>query len=98
MRNILTSGASFHTTDDIADALLSYTQRLAERGQTTVVEFPALVGGFTSSAKMIIGAGLPLATVTTDDSVPMELDGADLVAWDLRRRTDQLVSGVEGAW
>ena len=45
MKDILIEGHRILTTDDIADAVLSYARALLERGGTDIVEFPSFHEG-----------------------------------------------------
>lgn len=92
MFDIFVTGARMATSDDVAEALLEYFRVLAEQGRTEMVSFPALIDGQTAQAWVTIGANIPMVAVRTEPELPLSLEGEELAAWSIRRRT-AVVSG-----
>jgi hypothetical protein len=95
MKDVLVNGSRMTTTDDVADALLHYTLQLTASHATEMVEFPALVDGRHSAVRMVVGAGVPLVTVTVELGLMPEIADSEFAAWEIRERTAQLLQGPE---
>ena len=86
MRDLLVSGTRVMTSDDVAEALLDYAVELTSHHATAVARFPAIVDGQHVETQMVLGAGIPLTSVSVDPVLPVDLDGADLAAAQIRNR------------
>lgn len=91
MKDILIEGHRILTTDDVAEAVLTYAQRLMESGATDIVEFPSIDAGAPSRCRMLLGNGMPLATLEATTALASDIDGADLACAEITRRTLLLV-------
>jgi len=87
MKDILIEGHRILTTDAVADAVLSYAKRLLETGSTDIVEFPSIHDGAPSVCRMLLGSGIPLATLEATTALPVVIDGADRACAEIERRT-----------
>jgi hypothetical protein len=96
MFDFLVNGTRVLTSDDVAHAVLEYTRALAERGQSAVVTFPAVVDGHHGETWMSVGAGMPMVAVRSDPELPLTLDGTEFAVWHIRRRTAELTDGANG--
>jgi hypothetical protein len=70
MKTIQYGQHPFVTADPIADELLRYAEVLATRQQSAIVEIPVILDGAVAMARILIGHGIPLASVpgSTDSS------------------------------
>lgn len=90
MKDILIEGHRILTTDDVADAVLVYAQRLMQNCSTDIVEFPSINDGAPSLCRMVLGNGMPLATLEATTALASDVDGADAACAEILRRTRSL--------
>lgn len=90
MKDILIDGHRILTTDDIADAVITYARLLLERGKTDVVEFPSIHDGAHANCAMLLGGSGSLAVVEAPMSLPDKSMGSDGACAEITRRTDAL--------
>ena len=90
MKDILIEGHRILTTDDVADAVLVYAQRLMEVGATDIVEFPSIDDGALSVCRMLLGTGIPVAVLDATTSLASDVRGADLAYEEISRRAAAL--------
>ncbi|MEO2134266.1 MULTISPECIES: hypothetical protein [unclassified Microbacterium] len=93
MKDILIEGHRILTTDDVADAVLTYAQRLNQAGSTDIVEFPSIDDGALSVCRMLLGSGIPVAVLDATTSLASDILGADRACAEISRRTAALASG-----
>jgi hypothetical protein len=93
MRRISTGIEQLLTTDDIAEAVLTYAGVLARANTADTIDIPILLhDGSVDRARLLLGPASQL-TIVPDDAPDVELDGAAEVAEDLDRRTAHLEPG-----
>ncbi len=90
MKDILIEGHRILTTDALADAVLAYAQRLLETGSTDIVVFPSIHEGALSECRMLLGAGIPLATLQATTALASDVPGADAACIEIAHRTAAL--------
>jgi len=91
MKDILIEGHCILTTDAVADAVLTYAKELLDAGATDIVEFPSIHDGAPSLCRMLLGSGIPLATLEATTALASDVAGADLARAEIERRTAALV-------
>ena len=90
MRRISTGIEQLSTTDDVADAVLTYATALARSGTAdTVTILIVLEGGAVDEARLLIGPASQL-TLIPDDGSEVDLPTAVDVVDDLHRRIRRL--------
>lgn len=90
MKDILIDGHRILTTDEIADAVLSYARLLLERQETDIVDFPSLYDGTLSQCSVLLGGAGPLAVVDVVMDLPVVVHGAERACAEIMRRADAL--------
>lgn len=90
MKDILIEGHRILTTDDIADAVISYARALLERGGTDIVEFPSFHEGNPTLCSLLLGGSGTLAVVDAPLAMASPVGGADLAYDEITRRTNAL--------
>ena len=90
MKTVYTNGGSVTTGTDLADSLLDYALALSRERRVAAAELPAIDGhGLIQRVRMLLGAGIPLWTMTTDLDGTPELHDADALST-LRGLTAQM--------
>jgi hypothetical protein len=64
MKTIQYGPHPFVTASPIANELLEYAEALATRQRSAIVEIPVVVDGAAATARLLIGHGIPLASIT----------------------------------
>jgi hypothetical protein len=90
MKDILIEGHRILTTDDIADAVLSYARALIERGGTDIVEFPSFHEGSPTLCSLLLGGCSMMAVVDAPMALSAPVGGAELARDEINRRTNAL--------
>ncbi|WP_431802692.1 hypothetical protein [Microbacterium sp. bgisy203] len=90
MKDILIEGHRILTTDEIADAVLSYARALRERGGTDIVEFPSFHEGNAALCSLLLGGSGIMAVVDAPLELAAPVGGADLALDEITRRVDAL--------
>ncbi|MGP3535358.1 hypothetical protein ACTU3I_11235 [Microbacterium sp. RD1] len=90
MHDIFAGGVRLTTADDVAEALLDYLRILLQEGRAELVTFPAVVEGETAHVTLAVGVGSPIVASQTISEIEPTLEGTDLAAWSIRRRTSVL--------
>jgi hypothetical protein len=92
VKRIQHAGGSVLTGDALADAVLDYARTLGNRHMLDVVDIPVINDhGESGQARMLIGSGIPLVSVTASSASP-ELVDQDAVNAILRRTADKGVA------
>lgn len=68
MKEILFAGQCILTTDDMADAVISYATILVAKGGVDVVSFPGFKNGDEVQCELVIGGSAGIASVTVPDA------------------------------
>ena len=90
MKDILIEGHRILTTDDIADAVLSYARVLLERGSVDIVEFPSIHDGNHTVCYLLLGGLGFLAVVDAPVALSAPVSGADRARDEITRRAHAL--------
>jgi hypothetical protein len=92
MKDLFFQGHRVLTTDRVADAVMSYAQRLSAAGRTDIVEFPVVQDGALSTCTLLIGQqATSLASVGVPQAYPDTLTGANAAADEIQSREAALV-------
>jgi hypothetical protein len=92
VKRIQHAGGSVLTGDALADAVLDYARTLGNRHMLDVVDIPVINDhGESGQARMLIGSGIQLMTVTASSTSP-ELEDQDAVNTILRQTADKSVA------
>jgi len=86
VKDILIEGHRILTTDDVAEAVLVYAQRLAQTGSTDIVEFPSIDDGALSVCRMLLGSGIPVAVLDAATALTSDVLGAERACAEISRR------------
>ncbi len=89
MKDILIAGHRILTTDEVADAVIDYAQKLVSKGDTDVVEFPTLYDGEAARCMLLLGTG-SLAVVDAAVVLAPSLRDADEACAEIDRRAHAL--------
>jgi hypothetical protein len=90
MKTVYTNGGSVTTGTDLADSLLDYALALSRERRSAVAQLPVIDRhGLVQRVRMLLGAGIPLWTMTTDLDGTPELFDSDALAT-LRGLTAQM--------
>jgi len=92
MKDILIDGHRILTTDEIADAVITYAQLLLTHGQTDVVEFPSFHDGMPASCTILLGGSGTLAVVDAPMSLTDTSMGSERACAEITRRSDALAA------
>ena len=90
MKDILIGGHRILTTDDIADAVLSYARVLIERRTADIVEFPSIHDGSPTLCSLLLGGTGLMAVVDAPVALAAPVGGADLALDEITRRADAI--------
>ncbi|MFV4914406.1 hypothetical protein PFZ49_12870 [Microbacterium lacticum] len=90
MKDILIGGHRILTTDDIADAVLSYARVLIERRTADIVEFPSIHDGSPTLCSLLLGGAGLMAVVDAPVALAAPVGGADLALDEITRRAAAL--------
>lgn len=90
MQDFIVAGSRVMTTDAVANALFEFALTLAKQNKIAVVQFPAVVEGRLVEAKMMLGRGIHVMTVTVESEIMIDVHGADSAGWEIRQRTAAL--------
>ena len=90
MKDILIEGHRILTTDDIADAVLSYARVLREHGGIDIVEFPSIHDGNPTLCSLLLGGSGLMAVVDAPLALSAPVGGADLAYDEITRRAEAL--------
>ena len=90
MKDILVEGHRILTTDDVADAVMGYALKLAERGCADVVDFPSLHNGAPAQCSLLLGGGNAIAVVEAPFELSASVGGSDRALAEITRRADAL--------
>lgn len=95
MRRISTGVEHLQTTDDIADAIVTYATALARASTADAITIPIVrADGGADTARMLLGPASQL-TIVPDGTDEVELPGASQTLEDLQRRLWKLQPAVE---
>ena len=90
MKSVHINSDSVTTGDELADGLLDLALALSRERRVEVAELPVVDrSGIVQQARMLLGVGIPLWTMTLDHDGTPELTDADALE-ELHRRTAQL--------
>lgn len=93
MRRISTGIEQLLTTDDVAQAVVTYATVLARANTADTITIPIVMGdGSTDVARLLLGPASQL-TIVPDSDTDVALPEAAAVVEDLRRRTARLEPG-----
>ena len=90
MKDILIEGHRILTTDDIADAVLSYALALRDRGGNDIVEFPSIHDGNPTLCSLLLGGSGAMAVVDAPLALSAPVGGAELAYDEITRRAEAL--------
>ncbi|WP_336630737.1 MULTISPECIES: hypothetical protein [unclassified Microbacterium] len=90
MKDILIEGHRILTTDEVADAVLTYARALLQHGSTDIVEFPSIHDGNPTLCSLLIGGSGLMAVVDAPMDLPAPVGGADLARDEITRRAEAL--------
>lgn len=90
MKDILIEGHRILTTDDVAEAVLSYARVLLERGSTDIVEFPSIHDGNPTLCSLLLGGAGLMAVVDAPVALSAPVGGAELACDEITRRAEAL--------
>ncbi len=90
MKDILIEGHRILTTDDIADAVLSYALVLRDCGGSDIVEFPSIHDGNPTLCSLLLGGSGVMAVVDAPLALSAPVGGAVLAYYESNRRAAAL--------
>lgn len=90
MKDILIEGHRILTTDEVADAVLSYARALLQHGSADIVEFPSMHEGSPTLCSLLIGGAGVMAVVDAPMALSVTVGGADLACDEITRRAEAL--------